>query len=595
MNLPTPIIFLFLLEINHTVMKKTLVSILLAAAICLPAAAQISFAPNPALPLPENIHIYMKADSGYDGRFSFMCPSWWIFPDGPCDRAQAEALVEELGLNGPLKDYVYLVIVAGPSDGKAYDKARDFAAFEAMFNRIRVFTNLKIVGIGSGATFVNEAIAPVTGEAAGIFCYGGKAPAKATAASTANATLAGTSTAPAYLAGKDAAKAAKAYISRNNAVRTEKGKTLNVYANAVEPLLQVIVNTGKNLTLGEAFADAWERLLSRNYRCSNLGHTGYMGGTLGQYGDYELEPYLIWERLGTERIRVEKSLFSYNKTPRNYMWYEYLPSCLKDAPAGTVPLVILLHGHGNDPRTQAETSGFVELGASEGFMVAELEWQGRDGFDYMGDHGIEAVVRELLRKYPQLDASRVYAEGLSAGGFTATALGVTKTHLFAAVGAHSGGLFNDAFNLGFPFMYPEALKAEAKLKSGKVQMPYFSITGTADDAVPFNDPAAPNGNMITGAWRLYQKLNGLTVSGPTDLGKYPVFGLPLQDRRRIETIKHHAMETGDILNAAGQPVIRIVAVENFGHWNFVPGAAEMWTFFKLWRRDPATLESVYCE
>ena len=565
-------------------MKKILISLLLIAALCIPAAAQISFAPNPKMPLPENVHLYYNADTGFDGRFPFMAPTWWIFPDGPCDRAAAEALVDELGLNGPLRDYVgMMVAVIGPVNGKAYEKEKDFAAYEALFNKVRVFTNLKIVGIGEGATFVNEAIAPVASEVADIFCYGGKAPKKVT----------GTSTVPAYLAGKNAAKEAKAYISRNKAVQTEKGKTFNVYTNADEPLLQVIVNTAKNLSLKDAFADAWERLLSRNYRCSNLGHTGYMGGTLGQYGDYELEPYLIWDRIGTTRVKVEQSLFNYNHGEHPYLWFEYIPSILESAAPKSVPLVVLLHGHNNDPRTQAETSGLVELGASEGFFVAELEWQGKPGYEYMDDNGIEAVIRELLRKYPQIDPSRIYAEGLSAGGFSATALGVGKTHLFAAVGAHSGGVFGPGRNLGFPFMNPDMLWAEARQKSGKMQMPFFSICGTVDDAVPFNRPDLPNGSAITDSWRLYQLLNGLEVSGKTDNEQYPIFGLPLQNRHRIETNKHHAMEVGDILDPAGRPIVRVVAVENFGHWNFVPGATEMWNFFRHWRRDPVTLESVY--
>ena len=565
-------------------MKRILVTLLLVAALCLSAAAQITFAPNPKMPLPENVHLYMNQSTDLDGRFPFVAPAWWIFADGPCDQAQAEALVEALGLNGPLKDYIgMMVAVVGPANGKTYDKEKDFAVFEAMFNKIRVFVNLKVVGIGSGATFVNEAIAPVAGEVADIFCYDGKAAKKVT----------GKSTVPAYIAGKNAAKAAKAYISRDKAVQIQKGKTLNVYQNADEPLLKVIVNTQKNLSLKEAFTDAWERLLSQNYRCSNLGHTGYMGGTLGQYGDYELEPYLIWDRIGTERIKVEKSLFNYNRGDHMYLWYEYVPACLKDAAKESVPLVVLLHGHNNDPRTQAETSGFVELGAQEGFFVADLEWQGKPGYEYMDGNGIEAVIREIMRKYPQIDPSRIYAEGLSAGGFSATALGVGKTHMFAAVGAHSGGVFDDSHSLGFPFMNPDMLWAEAKQKSGKIIMPFFSICGTADDAVPFNNPGIPNGSMVTGSWRLYQQLNGLPVSGPTDNEKYPIFGLELQNRHRIETNKHHAMEVGDLLDAAGRPVIRVVAVENFGHWNFVPGATEMWNFFKQWRRDPVTLESVY--
>ena len=565
-------------------MRRFLLSLCFLAAVCVSGRAQIRFTPNPAMPLPEGIHLYMNSNPDYDGRFSFMAPSWFIYPDKPCTREEAEALVDEMGLNDALKPYCFIVAVLGPADGKAYDKEKDRALYEQLINRLRVHTNLKVVGIGSGATFVNEVIAPMAWEVAGIVSLGGKAPKKAE----------GEAVVPAYLGGKDAAKAGKVYAARDKALLQEDGKTLKVYRNAEEPLLQVVVNTQKNLSLKESMADAWERLLSRNYRCSNLGHTSYMGGTIGQFGNYELEPYLMWDRIGTTRRMVTDTLFTYNRTPQKYLWYEYVPRQLATAPEASMPLVILLHGHNNDPRTQAETSGFVELGAEEGFFVAELEWQGKEGVaDYMGDHGIEAVIRELLRKYPQLDPSRVYAEGLSAGGFTVTALGARKPYLFAAVGSHSGGVCSESLNLGFPFMDPPALKLAARANRGKIQMPYFSICGTADDAVPFVKPELPQGEMVSGAWRLYQELNGLEVSGPTDLEKYPVFGLPLQNRHRIETIKPHAMEVGDLLNAAGQPVIRLVAVENFGHWNFVPGARQMWEFFRCWRRDPKTLESVY--
>ena len=545
------------------------------------ASARITFAPNPQL--PDNVKMYYgSAAPDYDARLGYMAPVWFIWTDGPCTAAQAEETVDGMGLNDALKDYAGMVIVFSPTNGKTYDPVSDFALYKAAFEKIRVFVNLKVVGIGSGADFVSECIAPVASEVAGIFCYGGKAVTKA----------GGKSTVPAYIAGKNAAKTAGAYISRDKAVLAEKSGSTKTYRNETEPLLQVVVNTRPG-SFAETFADAWEKLFSVNYRCSNLGHTGYMGGTLGQWGDYELEPYLMWERLGTRREVVRQPMGGFNDKTQTFLWYEYIPSCMEGAADGSVPLVILLHGHNNDPRTQAETSGFVELGASQGFMVAELEWQGKPGFDYMGDHGIEAAVRTILSKYPKLDPSRVYCEGLSAGGFAATALGVTKSHLFAAVGAHSGGIFVPGIGLGFPFMEPEALKAEAAQKSGLVLMPYFSICGTADDAVPFNDPSIPNGTFVTDAWRLYQALNGLEVSGPTDLGKYPIFGLPLENRHRVETTKGHAMEAGDLTGPDGHPLVRVVAVENFGHWNFVPGAALMWEFFRHWSRDPVTLKAVY--
>ena len=159
-------------------MKRILLSLLALMTAGLSAQAQVLFTPNPQIPLPENIHFYMNPDSAYEGRFPHMRPTWFIYPDGPCNREQAEALVQEMGLNDTLKDYVGIVAVLGPSDGVSYDREKDFAFYETVFNKLRVFYNLKVVGIGSGATFVNEAIAPVASEVADIVSIGGKAPKK---------------------------------------------------------------------------------------------------------------------------------------------------------------------------------------------------------------------------------------------------------------------------------------------------------------------------------------------------------------------------------------------------------------------------------
>jgi hypothetical protein len=123
-------------------------------------------------------------------------------------------------------------------------------------------------------------------------------------------------------------------------------------------------------------------------------------------------------------------------------------------------------------------------------------------------------------------------------------------------------------------------------------MPYFSIGGSADEGVPFNKIGEPNGSLLTDAWLLYMEYNGLEKPAALDFGQYPVFGIPLENRHRVETIKPHAMEIGDVLKD-GRPIIRIVEVENFGHSNYVPGAAEMWEFFSHWSRDQKTFESVW--
>ena len=35
-------------------------------------------------------------------------------------------------------------------------------------------------------------------------------------------------------------------------------------------------------------------------------------------------------------------------------------------------------------------------------------------------------------------------------------------------------------------------------------------------------------------------------------------------------------------------MVRLLALDPYGHWNFKPPAADMWAFFSRFRRDPAT-------
>jgi hypothetical protein len=52
------------------------------------------------------------------------------------------------------------------------------------------------------------------------------------------------------------------------------------------------------------------------------------------------------------------------------------------------------------------------------------------------------------------------------------------------------------------------------------------------------------------------------------------------------------METGQLYKG-DVPLIKIVAVVDYGHWNFQPTARIMWDFFKHYRRDPATKKLIY--
>ena len=560
-------------------MKPFLLFAFAAALILTPAAAQ-----NGAPASPANVVLTRRAATTQtyggptraEGRSYNFTPLFLVYPDGRVDEAGAAALLEELGIQPTLDDNYGVAVVVNPVGAK-YDAQADFDAFVALYDRSRS-GNLKVVGIGAGATFVNQVLAPKAGDhIAGILTVSG-APARLAKGFTSYGV-------PAYVAGKTAKKVAAAYIALNGAVAQE-----DHYVNPDEELLTVWTDPSVR-GLGEVFADAWKKVLGRNYRFNNYQHTQYEGQRFGQYGPDELEPYLDWEPLDMTRIIVEQPQGS-GQNAGKWLWYEYWPNeLLAGAAPQSVPVMVLLHGNQNDPRTQAETSGFIQVAGRERFLVVEMEWQGSVSYQAMGHDGIENVLLQLLAKYPQLDPSRIYAEGLSAGSMTASALGIKKSHVFAAVGGHSGGIMGGRGG-AFPGMDP--IWNEATQKRGAVEMPYCSVLGTADNVVPFIRPDNWRGNGYFNAWRIYEQMNGMTVVDELDFSVDPLFGQRLRDRETIRTNKGAGItiETGQLYKG-DMPLIKIVAVVDYGHWNFQPTAQIMWDFFKQYRRDPDTRKLIY--
>jgi len=550
-------------------MKKILLSALVLAVFSLLAAAQPAVPENVIHTQRASINITYGGPTRAEGRSYNFTPIFLIYPDGKVDQAGAEQLLASLDIQALLDANYGTALVVNPI-GEKYDAQADFDAFVQLFNQFRGPGNLKLVGFGAGATFVNQVLAPKAGgQVAGILSVGGK-PGK-------SVDPAGV---PAYVAGKGAAKVAKPYQAA-------------IAAHADEPLLKVVVNPA-SAPLKEVFAEAWKEVLGRNYRYNNYRHTHYEGSPFGQYGSFELEPYLDCESLGIKRIIVEQptGFGPQAQDGPKQLWYEYWPEeLLAGAPEHSVPVMVLLHGNMNDPRTQAETSGFIQVAAEDRFFVVEMEWQGTPNYQAMGHDGIESVLYQLFAKYPQLDPSRVYAEGLSAGSITATALGIKKSHIFAAVGGHSGGIFSGPFKGYTAF---DILWAEATQKRGAVEMPYCSVLGTADNVVPYIKPDNWKGNNYLNAWNAYQQMNGMEVVSEIDFSVDPVFGQKLQDRETIVTNKGDGIviETGQLYKG-NVPLIKIVAVMDYGHWNFQPTARIMWDFFKQYRRDPSTKKLIH--
>ncbi len=157
--------------------------------------------------------------------------------------------------------------------------------------------------------------------------------------------------------------------------------------------------------------------------------------------------------------------------PRTYQ--VHVPAGL-DHPAG---LVLNLHGAGQTGAEQAAVTNYNAVADAHGFVVAypdgiDLSWADGRGASVPDRQGVDdvgflsALADRLVREYG-IDPGRVFATGMSAGGFMATRLGCQRADLFAAIVPVAGSL-----GVAYPCAPTQPVSV-------------MEIHGTADPVVPF--------------------------------------------------------------------------------------------------------------
>ena len=251
---------------------------------------------------------------------------------------------------------------------------------------------------------------------------------------------------PTYVHASDPA-VAKLYVAANGATaRLDDSATYTAYTNpgSHEGLQRVVVSKLPDAreNLAQAFQNAWKTVFSKNYRLYMSRTESYSQGfDPNNYTEpWELEPYVMYDELGMRYEAVTEDLPNLGLSLR----YEYIPVKALTAAPKSVPLVIMMHGNGNDPRIQGESSGWVEVAAKQTLMLTSVEWQGRTSqdttFAAIGEAGTMAILDRLLAKYPQIDPSRVYFTGLSAGAMNSFTYGVNNLARIAGVAAALGAV-----------------------------------------------------------------------------------------------------------------------------------------------------------
>jgi poly(3-hydroxybutyrate) depolymerase len=508
------------------------------------------------------------APSTFRDRGTSYAPTYLIYADKERSADDAKKLIADFGMLPHLDAYKARALVVGPINGSAYDSAADLEAFKNLL-RARRSSNLKIIGVGAGATFVNNVISKYAFAVAGILTYGGSVDTSVTSSTPV----------PTYVHSSNPA-VAKLFIVANGATKkADDSSAAAAYLNpgAHAELQRVVVSKLPDAreNLAQAFQNAWKTVFSRSYRLYMSQVESYSQGfdPNDHTEPWELEPYVMYDELGVSYEAVAEELPGLGLSLR----YEYIPRKALVATVKSVPLVIMLHGNTNDPRIQGESSGWVEVAAKHTIILTSIEWQGRASqdttFAAVGEAGTMAILDRLLAKYPQIDPSRAYFTGLSAGAMNSFSYGVNNLKRIAGVAGHSA-----------PFGPPALLDAATKAKSGGQYLPMYAIAGNRDMYKPL--PVNQTPRSFYTIIRAFALLNDITVPEVPDLAVNDMFGLKLEGPGWSELGGRRAM-VGTLSNGKGA-MMKLVALDPYGHWNFKPAAEDMWAFLSRFRRDLTT-------
>lgn len=242
---------------------------------------------------------------------------------------------------------------------------------------------------------------------------------------------------------------------------------------------------------------------------------------------------------------AQVSSLSHKEEKRRYL--VYTPAYYAGQPQKAFPVVINYHGGGMSMAEQMLYTQMNRAADRHGFIVVypsgiKQDWNVGFGMPYLegtDDIGFtEALLAQLGKDY-RVDARRVYATGLSRGGFFALRIAAELPHLFAAVAS-----------VGAPMPAP-VLQHHAK--PGRVGV--LLMHGTADRVVAYD--GKPGGYLSAQAsYDYWLKHNGGGAAAPS--------------RRSFDGDREDGTDASWVEQRHGEHGVALVTIREGGHtW---PGA-----------------------
>lgn len=289
-----------------------------------------------------------------------------------------------------------------------------------------------------------------------------------------------------------------------------------------------------------------------------------------------------------------------------YRYVVYVPAGRR---SGTeMPLVVVLHGCTMTAAEEAAATRYDQIAAVRGFAVLypdvdavdrangrcwkaiwdpEAEGRGR------GDAGaIAAMTRAVIARW-RIDRSRVYAIGISAGGFEASRLGVAYPDVYTAIGIHSGGGYLAGY-YGCPpasagSTETSARAALAAMGSRARVMPVIVFHGDRDGTIPYRCGQQALAQWLATDGLVVRRQHSAPLPSTTSDSSHPRVA-----RERPYTVVSFA-------ERSGCPIAEFWSIHGMGHY-WSGGSAEpaslrysdprgpsasaaSWAFFSDWQRS----------
>ncbi len=529
-------------------------------------------------------------------------------------KEEALAYLKDLGLIKIIDEAIGSVVLVTPSDPKAGFTAKDQKYYYALqtailaqkgsetVDKVSTFYSdaeyfggdgyTYVIGIGGGATFLNNYVASTfdyVSRIAGMLLINGEMENIRTVADLV----------PVYLV-KAPEAAIEKYKKANDTDAYVSTGEVKAYFNQALPLKRVVVANESNADAAKYIKDAYYNLFIKALRVPVTKAGLYSASTPYQGGSSDQAPYSLCSRNavingvtadGIHVIHHSEDVFSNLKTAEGeYLqtWFEYLPEEVLNgtAPKGTVPLILAMHGGGDDPRQYVDEIGLLSLAGTERFAMVAPEHQ-NIGFSMRGpmnplgqpNPSAEGILSEvlprfvkyILKQYPALDPSRVYVTGYSmGGGATLRAINGDPSVFAAAIPMAAS-----------PYTGTAAQVAQFE----HAHLPIMFTTSSFDLGGAFNPAAGTIAVAYQNSINNFLGYNGMKKIDAYDFKTYLISGFKADKVMTIKLNGEYANTRWYIDNAGGVPMVALSYTENLNHALYPEYAKIAWDFAKHYSRD----------